>query len=873
MFYAKPLVWTPPGGPNKQVIVVSNQNNIRILDGLTGTVINQRTLDPPFQSVDTGNCGDIPNTVGITGTPIIDPATDIMYLFSKGYKGAATGPAGTLQGQYKFYAIQLPGLTDVFPAIIIDGHYADNDHTRYFVGGTVLNRQGLAMLGNTIIGGFGGHCDNFNYTGINGAGGAGDNGKGISANGKIPISTLQQATVDMGLSSSGVFAQNDYFEPYEYASLDGGDTDFGSSGAALLSPYFSGGGVSQVVVAGGKSGKIYFMDANNLGGFATGDWRFRWSYCPTSQAGAGAYLYADKFTTGANGVPQFVLAGQSAIQFAGVGAPTVTSLNGQTGSAIVWLADVNNGLVAYNAIPVDGVLQPISTVSTGRLQKYQRPAFGNARVYTTETNQIYGIDASTTPAITCASTSVGFGSVVAGLTKVINVKCTAGQTALTMNGCSTNLDIFQCSGVPATLAAGASFTMAVTLNLTSAAIELTRTANCIDVAPGAVAGSLSLMKPSGVIPYASLPMTATVTATGGYIDLSAVQIDFSRLSIGTSSTASLLVKNDGAGAMSFTGFAYQNAYGAPYQNVSTSGSPVVVGSGFTAIGLPVNGATIASKSNITISLTFTPTVTGSSASILTFWSNGGWKEVMLVGTASACTVSCSTLSQSSSTTTILSSSSSAISSSMLSSSSSVITSSLTSSSLSTIASSTIPTTLLSNTLSTSALSSTSSLVVSSTSSTLSSTSGPSSNIATTTSLTTLATSVSSSSVSSATGYAYMGCFVDTASAHALPLLLANNSITPQVCESLVSSLAMKPTPTIYPFYYVEYHRECYAGSSFSFGTQQVTSLYGAHACTDVCSGSIGATSTGTAFCGGSRQFNLYATKSSVPFVVATTQSK
>ena len=37
-----------------------------------------------------------------------------------------------------------------------------------------------------------------------------------------------------------------------------------------MSPYFSGGGVSQVVVAGGKSGKIYFMDANNLGGFANG---------------------------------------------------------------------------------------------------------------------------------------------------------------------------------------------------------------------------------------------------------------------------------------------------------------------------------------------------------------------------------------------------------------------------------------------------------------------------------------------------------------------------------------------------------------------------------------------------------------------------
>ena len=86
VFYAKPLVYTPSGSPNELVITVSNQNIIRIVDGLTGNLIKSRTLDPPFQSVDT-NCGDIPNTVGITGTPIIDSATDIMYLYSKGYKG------------------------------------------------------------------------------------------------------------------------------------------------------------------------------------------------------------------------------------------------------------------------------------------------------------------------------------------------------------------------------------------------------------------------------------------------------------------------------------------------------------------------------------------------------------------------------------------------------------------------------------------------------------------------------------------------------------------------------------------------------------------------------------------------------------------
>jgi hypothetical protein len=85
-FYAKPLVFTPSGSKSELVITVSSQNIIRVIDGLSGSLIKSRTLDPPFQSVDS-SCSDIPNTIGITGTPIIDPATEIMYFYSKGYKG------------------------------------------------------------------------------------------------------------------------------------------------------------------------------------------------------------------------------------------------------------------------------------------------------------------------------------------------------------------------------------------------------------------------------------------------------------------------------------------------------------------------------------------------------------------------------------------------------------------------------------------------------------------------------------------------------------------------------------------------------------------------------------------------------------------
>jgi hypothetical protein len=92
-FYAKPLVYTPIGASYERIYVVSDMNIVRVLDASTGNVLLSRALLPPFKSTDT-QCGDIPNQVGIIGTPIIDPATEIMYFWSKSYKNGQVGPLG-----------------------------------------------------------------------------------------------------------------------------------------------------------------------------------------------------------------------------------------------------------------------------------------------------------------------------------------------------------------------------------------------------------------------------------------------------------------------------------------------------------------------------------------------------------------------------------------------------------------------------------------------------------------------------------------------------------------------------------------------------------------------------------------------------------
>jgi hypothetical protein len=110
-FFAKPLTYTPNGYTHELVIVASTQNILRVLDSVTGNVLFSRTLDPPFASSDS-SCGDINPTIGITGTPIIDPATDTMYFFSKGYKNAGATGSGTLNGVFKASPLHTCGTRD-----------------------------------------------------------------------------------------------------------------------------------------------------------------------------------------------------------------------------------------------------------------------------------------------------------------------------------------------------------------------------------------------------------------------------------------------------------------------------------------------------------------------------------------------------------------------------------------------------------------------------------------------------------------------------------------------------------------------------------------------------------------------------------------
>lgn len=156
-FYAKPLVYTPNAGGPQIVFIASSQNWIRTMNAKTGAALNARQVHTPFLQAEIG-CTDIPSTIGIIGTPVIDPATDIAYFFAKTYipNFRTAGNTGVINGVYYFHGVNVNTLEDVFPPVLIDGSQSDNAPAKYFVGGVILQRPALTQIGSVVYGGFGG---------------------------------------------------------------------------------------------------------------------------------------------------------------------------------------------------------------------------------------------------------------------------------------------------------------------------------------------------------------------------------------------------------------------------------------------------------------------------------------------------------------------------------------------------------------------------------------------------------------------------------------------------------------------------------------------------------------------------------------------
>ena len=76
--YAQPLYWRPPGSSAGQLLVATEDNNVSAIDAGSGSEIWMRSLSRPVP-LSTLSCGNI-DPLGITGTPVIDEATQATYV-------------------------------------------------------------------------------------------------------------------------------------------------------------------------------------------------------------------------------------------------------------------------------------------------------------------------------------------------------------------------------------------------------------------------------------------------------------------------------------------------------------------------------------------------------------------------------------------------------------------------------------------------------------------------------------------------------------------------------------------------------------------------------------------------------------------------
>ncbi|KAL1847140.1 hypothetical protein VTK73DRAFT_10417 [Phialemonium thermophilum] len=700
--FSQPLVYTPADGV-QYVYFATTQNNVYKLDAKTGKIVASRNLHIPFLTADLDGCVDINPLVGITSTGVIDPATDTLYLTAKTYANQAggSGAQGKPNGRYYFHALDVNDLSERpnFP-VDLEGIAARNNPARIFNGGIHHQRPALLHSGQYIYAGFASHCVQYNFTGwimgwdkttgrvverfategagvpnttpgggvwMSGGGLASDDagsiffatGNGyasqlstIPVNGRNPPTSLEEAAVHMTINDDGSLSLIDFFMPFEKQALDGADKDLGTSPLEILPAQFSCGDVKRIGVVTGKSGKTYWLNLDDLGGYQTGPGqgdRVIQVYQNENSVYAGAgvypleggYIYINvikypshvfKFSCSADGVPSFTKVADSPASNAyilGVGHGTVTSLDGQEGTGLVWTSDVQgDNLRIYNAIPQDGKMVQIKSFSVPGTTKFTRPVFGDGIVYMGTTQGfVYGFGAPTTPPLNC-TTPVDFGTVdleaanasASAASASRTVTCTA-NIGVTVNSIAVNdTTNFALSGLPAlpkTLAAGASFTFQAAFQpaqvgrlLTSARIGTTNAAQ-------------------GYSTTTAVRLSGTGLSSGPLLDITPDTLVFDEVVVGAgASSQTMLFSNDGNATLTVASVQYSlTGPDGPFADLGSSDGGSATAGPFSFQGLP---ASIGANQASTVTVLFDPTEAGNATLYGRVEADGGQQRTFSV---------------------------------------------------------------------------------------------------------------------------------------------------------------------------------------------------------------------------------------------------
>jgi hypothetical protein len=303
--YAQPLyvsgVDMPGHGTRNVVVVATEHNNVYAFDADDPTAatpywsVNLGPTVPNTDIGDTSPCIDLQPEIGISATPVIDLATNTVYVEAKTKEGT--------QYIHRLHALDLATGREILggPVVITGQVLGSGDDS---VSGMLTfnpmrqhGRPGLLLDHGVIYMAFGSHCDVVPYHGWvfaydattlrqrgvyvdtpNGAsGGIWMSGAGMSAdsmgdvyfvsgNGSFDLTAsppnMSNAVSRMRLTDSG-FQLVDWFVPYNQMLLNDGDLDLGTTTVMHIPG-------TNLLLNGGKEGQLYVIDRDHMGQYVAG---------------------------------------------------------------------------------------------------------------------------------------------------------------------------------------------------------------------------------------------------------------------------------------------------------------------------------------------------------------------------------------------------------------------------------------------------------------------------------------------------------------------------------------------------------------------------------------------------------------------------
>jgi len=303
--YASPLyvanVSIPGIGFRNVVYVATEHDSVYAFDadGLTSTPLWKVSFlqsgATTVPCADVGECGDIPNEIGITGTPVIDPASGALYVVAKTRE--------SLSYVQRLHALDITTGAEKFggPVVIQASVSGSGDGTTTVTFNALRENQrpGLLLSNGIVYLGFGSHGDNRTYYGwilgydattlqqvlvFNSSpdgteGGIWQSGGGLATdatgniffatgNGDFNADTGGRDYGDTVVKLSTLGTVVDYFTPHDQGNLSVQDFDLSSAGPTLLVD--QPGPNPHELITAGKGGTIYVINRDNMGHYNSG---------------------------------------------------------------------------------------------------------------------------------------------------------------------------------------------------------------------------------------------------------------------------------------------------------------------------------------------------------------------------------------------------------------------------------------------------------------------------------------------------------------------------------------------------------------------------------------------------------------------------